>query len=142
MKSTNLVLNEFKHFIVYSRLLFNFLLIFRYIDESVQTGSVILQIGAFDPDSLSSNLTSSFQYAIVSQQPDIPLFTLDSTNGYLSFETPGLNREEIDAYNLTVSVRDQGNLSLNEVEKATPCNVQCVAASKIEKNPKKSFNFI
>ena len=142
MKSTNLVLNEFKHFIVYSRLLFNFLLIFRYIDESVQTGSVILQIGAFDPDSLSSNLTSSFQYAIVSQQPDIPLFTLDSTNGYLSFETPGLNREEIDAYNLTVSVRDQGNLSLNEVEKATPCNVQCVAVSKIEKNPKKSFNFI
>jgi len=76
----------------------------------VEPGSVLVQVGAFDKDTISSNRISLFRYDIVTQQPSSPLFIIEPLTGRLSIEGPGFNRESFDAYNLTISVSDQGNI--------------------------------
>ena len=86
---------------------------FRFVSENADPGTVVLRIGAFDVDDVSSGISSNFEYTMLLQQPPTLGFTVDSGTGDIKVGSLGLNRALVSSYNLTISVSDKGNLFLN-----------------------------
>lgn len=79
--------------------------IYRYIDEDISIDDVILQVGAFDMDDVTSNITSLFQYSLISQEPNQGIFAINADSGDVRVQMTSFEFEE---YNISIAVNDRG----------------------------------
>nr|CAB3264690.1 protocadherin-11 X-linked [Phallusia mammillata] len=79
----------------------------REIPESMQPGSLVIQVTASDLDA-GSNADIEYTFPTVVNDHDRSLFDLDSETGAITIKEPGLDFENKNIHHLTVEARDRG----------------------------------